>query len=421
MLSENLSSGGAAPEAKLSQAPGKMLSRDFVLLLTMTMCSNIAYAVYYCFEQWLTNIDISPNWRGALISSFFAMILIFRPLASFLLLRRSKIWVLSISIILSSLAMMSYLLVDESRPVEFILALRIVQGITLAFYSSCTVAVLVDCIPKGKSAQGFALFSLAHLLPNAVIPILAESLLPLLGSEPRLFAAAAALGLSSLFLLIPLAPRLKKKELDADSSDEETPARGELLRSVAHSGLFLIFMACLASGVMVMMVNTFIKGLCVIKDIHPAMFFTTYSLVMIGVRLLGGRRLNNLPRYRSAAICCALMAAGILGLAWGPLWGFIPFSILYGLGMSVLYPMTASAIYERSRPGARSINSNLMMATFDASGIIGPMLGGLLINAGFGYRGVFAGAAMVAAVCAACMWIDWLKTGRKIKTEEQCP
>ncbi len=50
----------------------KLLSRDFVLLFLMAMCSNSYIAVYYCFEQWMQGLGIAPAWRGVLLSPLFA-------------------------------------------------------------------------------------------------------------------------------------------------------------------------------------------------------------------------------------------------------------------------------------------------------------------------------------------------------------
>ena len=85
------------------------------------------------------------------------------------------------------------------------------------------------------------------------------------------------------------------------------------------------------------------------------------------------------------------------------------FTALYGLGLSVLYPLLAAVIYDRSAPGTHSINSNVMMSTFDASGIFGPMFGGLVIQAGFGYRGVFVAAGLSILLCSLCMLVDKMR------------
>ena len=126
-----------------------LFSRDFILLFCMAMCNNSYMAVFYCFEQWLEGLQVSPNWRGILLSALFAMVLLWRPLASIVLLSRSKLPALLVTICLSSCIMLAYPFIHGPDSIWLILALRIAQGISLAVYSSCVVAVLVSCIPKG--------------------------------------------------------------------------------------------------------------------------------------------------------------------------------------------------------------------------------------------------------------------------------
>lgn len=161
----------------------------------MAMCSNSYLAVFYCFEQWLEGLQISPNWRGILLSALYAMVLLWRPVVSVFLLSRSKLLPLVAGICVSSCIMLSYSFVSGPHSVFLILLLRLIQGISLAVYSSCVVAVLVSCIPKGQSARGFAIFSLTSLLPYSIIPAVGEHLLPLLHGEAHLFALVAVLAI----------------------------------------------------------------------------------------------------------------------------------------------------------------------------------------------------------------------------------
>ena len=308
------------------------------------------------------------------------------------------------SIMVSSCVMLAYPYVRGEHVIGIIWLLRIIQGIALAVYSSCTVAVLVSCIPKGQSARGFALFSLTMLLPYSIIPALAERLLPVLGGEPRLFALTAVLGLPALAMLIPLAPRLRTPEMPAQG--ENSLSGRALWQAVSHSGLFFVYMACLTFSIMTVLAIFFMKGLCAVTGAQPAWFFSTYTVTIILVRLFGSHRLDTLPRYRVTTLCCAVLACCMLGLAWGPLWAFIPLTCVYGLGLGLLYPLLAAAVYDRSTPTTRSINSNVMMATFDSSGMLAPLLGGLVIHAGYGYRGVFTATAVSVFICGCCMVID---------------
>lgn len=396
-----------SPTPPPDAAPQRLLSRDFILLFCMTMFCNSFVAVFYCFEQWLERLAVSPNWRGVLISSMFAMVLLFRPLSSIFFLRRGKLLAVGTAILISSGVMLAYAHVSGPHMVALIWLLRIVQGIALAVFSSCTVAVLVSCIPKGQSARGFALFSLTLLLPYSVIPALGEQILPLLGGEPHLFGFMGLLGLPSLLMLLPLAPRLRKPELQ--NVTEGGVSGHELWHAVRHSGLFFVYMACMTFSIMTVLAIFFMKGLCSVTGAQPAWFFSTYTLTIILVRLLGSHRLDSLPRYRVTLLCCVVLACTQLALAWGPLWTFIPATALYGLGLGLLYPLLAAAVYDRSAPDARSLNSNIMMATFDASGMLAPLLGGMVVDAGWGYRGVFVTTAVSIALCGCCMLIDGLR------------
>ncbi len=387
----------------------KLFSRDFILLFCMAMCSNSYLAVFYCFEQWLEGLQISPNWRGILLSALYAMVLLWRPVVSVFLLSRSKLLPLVAGICVSSCIMLSYSFVSGPHSVFLILLLRLIQGISLAVYSSCVVAVLVSCIPKGQSARGFAIFSLTSLLPYSIIPAVGEHLLPLLHGEAHLFALVAVLAIPALCIVVFLAPKLRKPEIPVyrDVRTRQTP--GMAIHAMTHSGLGCIYLACLCFSIMTILAIYFMKGLCAVTGATPAWFFMTYTITMIFVRIVSGHMMDTLPRYRVVPICALALTISVLGLAWGPLNAFVPLTIVYGLGLGLLYPLLASTIYDRSSEETRSINSNVMMLTFDASGMLAPLMGGAVISAGFGYRGVFSTAALMVFCCGVFMVLDRLR------------
>lgn len=160
---------------------------------------------------------------------------------------------------------------------------------------------------------------------------------------------------------------------------------------------------------MVSLAIYFIKGLCVETGARPEWFFLTYTITMILIRLFGGHLLDTLPRYRVVPICALTLVCCLLGLAWAPRSLFFLCACFYGISLGLLYPLLAATVYDRSTPETRSINSNVMMLTFDASGMIGPLLGGAVVNAGWGYRGVFSTAAVLIAACGASMVLDRLR------------
>lgn len=395
---------------KPDHQPRKLLSRDFILLFLMAMCSNSFIAVYYCFEQWMEGLGIDPAWRGVLLSALFAMILVFRPLTSVLMLKHGKLWPMTISLAVCTLVMVIYPLATPASAIPLILTLRIVQGIALAIYSACTIGVLVDCIPPGQSARGFALFSLTMLLPYSIIPALSEEILPLVGSEANLFAWMATLGLPSFLMLMLMSKRLKQPEAPVQETRGLT--KKDLWNSIRHSGLAFVNLACLSFSMTTVMAIFYMKGLCQLTGEHPAAFFTSYSGTIILVRVFGSQMMDTLPRHKVSIICALVLCACMLGFAWAPSWWFVPIACIYGLGLGLLYPLLAAAVYDRSTPEMRAINSNVMMATFDASGMLAPILGGFVLAEGFGYDGVFITAAITSFICGFCMFVDRIRLGR---------
>lgn len=375
-------------------APRTIWTPEFLLLFILAMFANSYIAVFYSFEHWLATMGIAPHWRGGLLSAMFVMVMLGRPVASVWVIRHNALPVMAGAIIINSSAMFVY---GQLHSPYSILALRMVQGLALAAFSSSVVSVLVRCIPKGQSARGFALFSLTLLLPYSVVPLLSERLLPLLGGESRLYAAAGLMGIPALCMIWPLARKIAAREATAAANALSLRA---LIHALGHSGLGRVFLACTFFGSTTILVICFVKGLAQADGASPSLFFTAYSSLVILTRLLSGNHLDTLPRMPVIYTCCLCLALALTGLAVGPGWMFLPLACLYGLGLGMLYPLLAAIIYDGSTPETRSINSNMMMLTFDFSATMGPLLGGAVISAGYGYAGVFLLAAAMAGLCA---------------------
>ncbi len=398
--------GGHENAAHRSQ---RLLSRDFILLFFLALFSNCYLSIYYCFEQWLDHVNVDPGWRGVLLGALFGMVMLTRPLCTVFMLKVNRLpWVV-VSLFVCSGVLFSYQWFSPASPwFEWaLLGVRLFQGVFLAVFSTCVVSILVSCIPPGQSARGFALFSLTTLLPYALIPTAGELLLPILGGEPRLFACTGLLIVPCLVMTAMLAGKLRQPEVTGRQTNF-AQYRKRLLRCVTHSGLGFVYLSLLAFALTTSTAIFFIKGLCSQTGGNPASFFFFYTVTIMVVRVLGSRHLDSLPCYRIVPTVCSTMALALLILAWGPAWAYIPATILYGASLSLLYPLMASVIYNRSNPDTRSINSNLMMLMFDAGALFAPMIGGLLIAQGLDYHGVITGGSVMMCFSAVFFLLDRL-------------
>ena len=193
------------------------------------------------------------------------MVLLCRPLASVLLLKRGKLLPMLLSIVISSCALLAYPTFRESMS-SASSAVAHHPGHCLAAYSSCTVAA-GQLHPHGQSARGFAC-SPTMLLPYSDHSGPVRAYPAVLGGEPHLFAFTAVLGL----------PALARFPGPAPAGRWKMPPRGRSLsvralwQAVSHSGLFFIYMACLTFSIMTVLAIFFMKGLCSVTGAQPAWF-----------------------------------------------------------------------------------------------------------------------------------------------------
>ena len=378
-------------------APSTLWTPEFILLFLLAMFANSYIAVFYSFEHWLAVQGISPHWRGFLLSAMGVAVLCMRPVVSVWLLTHRGLLIMGVAIITNSAAMCSYSLVDSGNATA-IMALRLMQGVALAVFSSTVVALLVDCIPKGQSARGFALFSLTNLLPYSIIPGIAEQLLPLVGGEARLYALTSLLGIPALMMLCLLGYRFRGRPRNAVGKGNFSLSA--LWQTLRTSGLGPVFWASGLFGAGVVTVIFFIKGLCSASGTKPGAFFMVYTGVVMLTRLLTNKRLDDLPRMPTMIGSGLVLGLAVAGFALGPGWMLLPLAALYGLGLGLIYPMIAAAIYDGSTEATRSLNSNIMMLTYDASNITAPLMGGLILDLNFGYTGVFMNGALLMCLSA---------------------
>ena len=378
-------------------SPSTLWSPEFILLFLLATFANSYIAVFYSFEHWLAVQGISPQWRGFLLSAMGIAVLCMRPLVSVWLLRHRGLVILALAILTNSAAMCTYaLLADSAGPLP-ILALRLVQGVALAAFSSAVVALLVECIPQGQSARGFALFSLTMLLPYSIIPGISEQLLPLVGGEARLYSITSILGIPALIMIYLLSRRLRGRPNPGGQGDSSLPA---LWAGLRDSGLGPLFWASGLFGCGVVTVIFFIKGLCSQNGASPGAFFMVYTGVVMLTRLLTNKRLDALPRLPTMIASSLALSLAVTGFALAPGWALLPLACVYGLGLGLLYPMIAAAIYDGSAPERRSLNSNIMMLSYDASNVCAPLIGGGILSLGLGYTEVFLGGATLMLLAA---------------------
>ncbi|WP_198662785.1 MFS transporter [Cohaesibacter intestini] len=211
-----------------------------------------------------------------------------------------------------------------------------------------------------------------------------------LGAEPMLHflvAASLCLALSLYFGLIPWkSPVAAGQKTDAsEATPEAKPASAKKKRFPLPQGALALagiigFCSALGEGGMADWSAIFLVQVTAVDDGIAALGFATFSVVMVGMRLVGDRIITRLGAVRAARLSSLAAASGsLLAILAGTLPAALCGFALMGVGYALIFPLIFSraANDDKLSPGA----AIAAVATFGyGGGLLGPVLIGLLAD-----------------------------------------
>lgn len=383
-------------------APQNLCSYGFVVLNLAALFAFCNLAVFYSFSAHLESIGIPIAWRGLLLGLEPMAAFLLRPVVSPLLTLRNAAAVLLASMAASALALALYPLAGT---VPAIAVLRLFHGAAFVIMVSAITAILVHFIPQGRSAQAFGLFTVMTQLPFALMPLLVERIMRATGDAAHAYALVAPAMLPAMLLAWPLL-RTTRAMARADAQQGgQRPKAAEIAANLRSPGVGLL----LAANLLVFMGTTsvyfFMKDRFLSLGLSEiGVFFSVVTAATIAVRLAGARIFDRLDKRRVItvfllflAVCLAFMGQARL------LSDSLVLAAGYGLAMGVALPLLSSAMFLRSAPAFRGLNSNLMLFMMDAGFFLGPLLWAGLLAGGTSWETLYllAGLPVVCACCAA--------------------
>lgn len=366
----------------------RVFSFEFISLNFVSFFAFCNMAVFYGFYSYLGSIGIPQEWRGFLVGlepmTAFALRLMLVPL-----IHAGN----ALGVMLAALAMMMVALnaYAWATTIAALAVLRVFHGAAFVLLVSAGMALVVQFIPKDRSAQGFGLVSLAALVPYAVMPIMAELLLRVVPGETRVYALISVMALPGIILLVSIRRRLDTTLRGLDRALIQRPSAAELRENLREPDVLLLLGVNVLIYLCHALVFYFMKNLFQsLNRGDVGWFFTISSLVMIVVRIAGGGLLDRLNKGRVITCfllvlaVCFVVASRASGVAW--LYGLAG---LYGLCLGVVMPVVSAAMFLVSPPHLRGVNTNLSLFMMDAGYFLSPCLGGLLLAEGWPVGALF--------------------------------
>ena len=369
------------------------MSLSFLAINLLFALVTVIAALFFAFAGYLQQLGIDPASAGLILSADALAALIIQPLiAPVIRAGNARLWLVVGSLLLSA----ALALLPQVASVPMLIVVRLLQGAGFICVLSALIALVVDVIPPSMSGRAFGLISLVRLIPYALIPLLFD----LASIKPSAFpsllntAALAAL-LPGLLLLLPAARR------QDESEPPLSPGLAGMIKSLRSPAVAVLLLSTLLFFCGYAAVFFYLKEFVAAQGIGSSLFYTTATMAMMAVRLLGSWLFDRCSKVRLCVIGLLLVSLCYTLLPlWVSQWAIILLAGATGLGWGIVMPLQAAAMFDLSLPEDRAMNQNLLVMMMQGGFFLGPFIGGQLLACGqFGLLFfVLAGLTLMASL-----------------------
>jgi MFS family permease len=328
--------------------------------------------------------------RVAMMSPLAAIAMI--PATLGLLDRVKRALIFRAGLVLLIGASVGYTAVHHLTPWLFLLQGAVGASYSLAYNASA--AVIADEAPRERLGEAIGLLGASNVVTNAIATTIAESVARGFG-WPATFETALGFGLVAMLLSSRLDGEAPSRHASHGSVPILPSLRGPLRRILVGSALM---------GAAFAAMFTFHQPYVLLlggKSVSP--FFVGFTVAAVSMRLFLGSLGDRFGHRRVSLL--AMVAYGTVALftAWlrvGYLWVY---GFAFGCAHGVLYPTLSTDGVHAAPDGARGRALALYGGAFNVGNALAT-LGWGSVASGFGFRGVFIGAALVAYAGVAVLW-----------------
>jgi MFS family permease len=263
----------------------------------------------------------------------------------------------------------------------WLIAMRIVTGFGEAGFFVGAATMITDLAPVHRRGEAVSYWSVAVYGGLSFGPALGDFLrgggryeLTFLVSAALAFVAAV---LGFFTKEVPRAPA--------------EPRRGPLWHPAALRPGFVLFLGLMPLSAFAPLLPLYVDT---DVDASAGAIFLLYGVVILAVRILGARIPDNIGARNAGALALVGAGIGILVIAaWATLAGLVIGTIIFALGMSLLYPALLLLALAGIKDSERASVVGTFSSFFDLSSGFGAVIAGAVAEI-TGYRGAFAVAGV---------------------------
>jgi predicted MFS family arabinose efflux permease len=282
-------------------------------------------------------------------------------------------------------------------PMRNLSALLVARSLaSLAFCTTFTIngAEAFEVVPGERRVGGLAILGVSGILSSPVGTYLGERLLA--ADRPAWVFAVSGLALGAAFALA-MAHRWHVPDPEAE--------RPHLVRIAVRPRLRGLIALALTLGGAFSVHMTYLANLTseVLGSVRISVFYTSYSLMAVGSRLLLASVLDRANKIRLATICFSCTATSFLMATLLPPRGgllLVFAGLAFGIGHALLFPLLMSLFVGTGNEQEKLELNSIFVTTMTLGGVLITVAVGALGDL-FGTRAIFAATIGICAMAAA--------------------
>ena len=349
-------------------ATKKILTRDFVLSFFAQFTFSSVFSILIpTIPIYLSRMGAREAEIGVLVGALSVSSLVLRPLIGRALLKIPEKKFMIVGALLYTLSSIAYLFAPPFWP---LLAVRVFQGIGLAFFSTASFTLVANMIPETHRGQIISYFYLSINFAFALAPYFGMLLINQFNfpfNFKILFLVCTGLSLCCLFITLKL-----KKMSDVPLANLSLQKQPFLSREALPPAI-IAFLITITWGAL----TAFFPLYALSHGVdNPGLFFAAFAITLIFVRGLGGKILDIYAREKVILPCLFNLIISTVILAFSTtLTMFILVAVIWGMGTAFLYP--ALVAYTIDRAGS---SRGPAMGTFTALTDLGAGMGSVIMG-----------------------------------------
>lgn len=319
-------------------------------------------------------LGASTSMVGIVVSSFSISAILVRPFAgpAFDSFSRKRLLLISQIIICASL-----FLYGVVASLEALIAIRLLHGIGIGLSGPLAMSLVSEFLPASKFASGISIYALAQSFAQVIGPAVGLYLVNATGFSYAYFLASGLLLIAILGVALIKEPYHERLPYQLKFSRMFAP---EALSKGFALMLIAISFSCLTSYVVL---YGYSRG---IEDMGA--FFVVYALCLVVTRPVFGKMADKFGSPFMLIFGIIFFEASYIALSLADSFaGFIIAAVISSAGFGCCGPLLQSMALASVPESRRGAASNTAFTGLDLGMLIGPIVGGVVVEALMGQTG----------------------------------